>query len=48
MVDVRSSLIHFACNGLALPRLVTPFARGVTGPRGADEMQAKWIELDLS
>ena len=36
MVDVRSSLINFACNVLALPRLVTPFARGVTGTRGAD------------
>ena len=38
----RSSLIYFACIGVAPPR------RGMNGQRGATPMQEKWIKLDLN
>ena len=38
--QLRSSLIRFACIGVAPPRLFTP--------QGATPMQAKWIKLDLN
>ena len=44
----RSSLIHFACIGVASRRLLMPQAKGGVESRGeATQMQAKWIKLDL-
>ena len=40
----RSVLIHFACIGVAPPRLVT---RRDDQSRGTTPTQAKWIILDL-
>ena len=37
-----SSMIHFACIGVALPRA------GLYSQEGATPMPAKWIKLDLS
>ena len=55
----RSSLIHFACIGVALPQLFMPrafcmpfpgrpFACGVTSQGGATPIHAKRIKLDLT
>ena len=42
----RSSLIHFACIGVAPPRLFTPQDLTVEGEQL--QKQAKWIKLDLA
>ena len=47
LYSARLSLIHFACIGVAPPRLFTPlFACSVNSQGGATPMQAKWIKLD--
>ena len=44
VANTRSSLILFACIGVAPPQLFTPCDQS----RGETTMQAKWIKLDLS
>ena len=41
-LSIRSSSIHFACIGIAPPRLLREQSKG------SNPMKAKWIELDLS
>ena len=42
-ISGRSSLIHFACIGVAPPQLFKSQAQGE-----ATQTQAKWIKLDLN